>query len=220
MVRECAERQRRRRHDLGRRSRRVSARRCTGSDRWRCVHGNGHESKRGVNRRLDQRRVATALITKSPDLSIRAVFFAALADGSIQQVHVQKGVDQLAPPGSFTPIAGISTDAAESANPDVVTRAGMIFNWVPTRVLYVSDPLADRILALDISDESSDPATSSSTLFLPRTRGISRRSSLIAPSTSPRRHPKSRRGTSPAIRRLAAAPTSTSSIAGTTRSSG
>ena len=115
---------------------------------------------------LTSAAVATALITKSPDLSIRAVFFAALADGSIQQVHVQKGVDQLAPPGSFTPIAGISTDAAESANPDVVTRAGMIFNWVPTRVLYVSDPLADRILALDISDESSDPATSSSTLFL------------------------------------------------------
>ena len=72
---------------------------------------------------LTSAAVATALITKSPDLSIRAVFFAALADGSIQQVHVQKGVDQLAPPGSFTPIAGISTDAAESANPDVVTRA-------------------------------------------------------------------------------------------------
>jgi hypothetical protein len=114
---------------------------------------------------LTSAAVATALATKSPDLSIRAVFFAALADGSVQQVHVQKGVDQLAPPGSFTPIAGISTEAAESANPDVVTRAGMIFNWAPTRILYVSDPLADRILALDISDESSDPATSTSTLF-------------------------------------------------------
>jgi hypothetical protein len=114
---------------------------------------------------LTSAAVATSLITKSPDLSIRAVFFAALADGSVQQVHVQKGVDQLVPPASFTPIAGISTDAAESANPDVVTRVGMIFNWVPTRSLYVSDPMADRILALDISDESSDPATSPSTLF-------------------------------------------------------
>ncbi|HYY72304.1 MAG TPA: hypothetical protein VE778_01800 [Candidatus Bathyarchaeia archaeon] len=109
--------------------------------------------------------VATALATKSPDLSIRAVFFAALADGSIQQVHVQKGVDQLAPPGSFTPISGISTDAAESSNPNVVTRVGMIFNWVPTRILYVTDPLANRILALDISAESSDPATDPNTLF-------------------------------------------------------
>jgi len=114
---------------------------------------------------LTSAAVATALATKSPDLSIRAVFFAALADGSVQQVHVQKGVDQLAPPGSFTPIEGISTEAAESANPDVVTRAGMIFNWVPTRILYVTDPIADRILALDISDESSDPTTSANTVF-------------------------------------------------------
>ena len=114
---------------------------------------------------LTSAAVATALATKSPDLSIRAVFFAALADGSVQQVHVQKGVDQLVPPGSFTPIAGISTDAAESANPDVVTRVGMIFNWAPARILYITDPLANRILALDISDESSDPATSPNTLF-------------------------------------------------------
>ena len=104
---------------------------------------------------LTSAAVATALVTKSPDLTIRAVFFAALADGSIQQIHVQKGVDQLAPPGSFTPIMGISTAAAESVNPDVVTRAGMIFNWVPTRILYVTDPVTDRILALDISDEGT-----------------------------------------------------------------
>ena len=114
---------------------------------------------------LSSAAVATVLATKSPDLSIRAVFFAALADGSIQQVHVQKGVDQLAPPGSFTPISGISTDAAESSNPDVVTRVGMIFNWVPTRILYVTDPLANRILALDISAESADPTTDPNTLF-------------------------------------------------------
>jgi Di-haem oxidoreductase, putative peroxidase len=114
---------------------------------------------------LTSAAVATALATKSPDLSVRAVFFAALADGSVQQVHVQKGVDQLVPPGSFTPIAGISTDAAESAHPDVVTRVGMIFNWVPTRILYITDPLADRILAIDISDESSDPTTSANALF-------------------------------------------------------
>ena len=119
------------------------------------------------------------------------MFFAALADGSIEQVHVQKGVDQLAPPGSFTPIAGISTDAAESANPDVVTRVGMIFNWVPTRILYVTDPLANRILALDISDESSDPATSSNTLFAATQRAVSHVArSSIGPSTSPRPTPE------------------------------
>ncbi len=105
--------------------------------------------------------VATALATKSPDLAIpqRAVFFAALADGSISQVHVQKGVDPLVPAGSFTPIPVITTDTAESTDPNVVTRAGMLFNWAPARILYVSDPLADRILALDISDEGTSPQT-------------------------------------------------------------
>jgi di-heme oxidoreductase (putative peroxidase) len=105
--------------------------------------------------------VATALATKSPDLAIpqRAVFFAALADGSIAQVHVQKGVDPLASAGSFTPIPVIDTGAAESTDPNTATRVGMIFNWAPTRILYVSDPLANRILALDISDEGTSPQT-------------------------------------------------------------
>jgi hypothetical protein len=110
---------------------------------------------------LTSAAVATALATKSPDLSIRAVFFAALADGSIAQVHVQQGVDALMPPESFTPISGISTEAAESSNPRVVTRVGMIFNWVPRRILYVTDPLANRILAVDINDED----TTAQTLF-------------------------------------------------------
>jgi hypothetical protein len=35
----------------------------------------------------------------------------------------------------------------------------MLFNWAPTRILYVSDPLANRILALDISDEGTSPQT-------------------------------------------------------------
>ena len=105
--------------------------------------------------------IATALATKSPDLAIpqRAVFFAALADGSIAQVHVQKGVDSLVPAGSFTPIPVITTWAAESTDPNTVTRVGMLFNWAPTRILYVSDPLANRILALDISDEGVSPQT-------------------------------------------------------------
>src|SRR5262249_57245367 len=96
---------------------------------------------------------------KSPDLGIRAVFFAALADGSVAQIHVEKGVDDLVPPRSFTPIPGISPESVESSHPRVVTRVGMIFNWVPTRILYVTDPLADRILSLDINNEDTTPQT-------------------------------------------------------------
>ena len=105
--------------------------------------------------------VATALATKSPELAIpqRAVFFAALADGSITQVHVQRGVDPLADAGSFTSIPLITTAAAESTDPNTATRVGMIFNWAPSRILYVSDPLANRILVLDISDEGTTPQT-------------------------------------------------------------
>jgi hypothetical protein len=103
--------------------------------------------------------IATALATKSPELTIpqRAVFFAALADGSVDQVHVEKGVSPLVGSGAFTPIPVITTDAAESTDPTVATRAGMIFNWVPTRNLFVTDPLSNRILVLDISDEGTQP---------------------------------------------------------------
>ncbi len=109
--------------------------------------------------------VATSLVTKSPDGTGRAVFFAALADGSVVQVHVQKGVDGMAPAGSFTPITGISTQAAESSNPNAIARVGMVFNWVPNKVIYVTDPKANRILALDISDDG--------TLFTSKARYIS-----------------------------------------------
>jgi mono/diheme cytochrome c family protein len=109
--------------------------------------------------------VATSLITKSPDGTARAVFFAALADGSVVQIHVQKGVDGLVPAGTFTPIKGITTQAANSTDPNAITRVGMVFNWVPNKVVYVTDPLANRILALDISDDG--------TLFTANPRHIS-----------------------------------------------
>jgi mono/diheme cytochrome c family protein len=99
--------------------------------------------------------LATALTTKSPDATGRAVFLAALADGSVVQVHVQRGVDGLAAPGSFTPIPEISRERAESNDPAVVTRAGMLFNWVPQRNVFVSDPLANRILVFDLVDDGT-----------------------------------------------------------------
>ena len=57
--------------------------------------------------------------------------------------------------GSFSPIADITTNRAESNDPAIVTRAGMLFNWVPSRIVYVSDPLADRILAFDLTDDGT-----------------------------------------------------------------
>jgi hypothetical protein len=99
--------------------------------------------------------LATALITKSPDNSGRAVFLAALADGSVVQVHVQRGVDALARQGSFRPIPNITTAKAESNRASDITRVGMLFNWAPTRNVFVTDPLANRILVLDLSDDGA-----------------------------------------------------------------
>jgi hypothetical protein len=104
---------------------------------------------------LDHGALATALLTKSPDGTGRAVFLAAEADGSIVQVHVQKGVDAFAPAGTFTPLPAVTVDAAQSMSRDAVTRVGLVFNWVPTRIAYVTDPLADRIVALDVGDDGT-----------------------------------------------------------------
>ena len=123
----------------------------------RRVYGRRDQPARHATGGLTAAAVATALATKSPDLLIpqRAVFFAALADGRIDQVHVEKGVDPLVGAGAFSPLPVIDTATAESTDPNAVTRVGMIFNWVPTRILYVSDPLANRIMAVDISDEGT-----------------------------------------------------------------
>ncbi len=108
-----------------------------------------------VQHGLSAGALATALITKSPDppTSNRAVFLAALADGSVAQVHVALGVDDLVPPGSITPLTGITPENAESNSVSIVTRVGMLFNWVPTRTVFISDPLADRILVFDLTDD-------------------------------------------------------------------
>src|SRR5262249_42765188 len=100
--------------------------------------------------------LGTTLITKSPDRSGRAVFFVALADGSVEQIHVQKGVDLLAGPGTFTPLTGTGTAAAESTDPNALNRVGIVFNWVPTQIVYIADPRANRVVPLDMGAGGSD----------------------------------------------------------------
>jgi hypothetical protein len=98
-----------------------------------------------VNGSMATGALATALLGKSPDGSGRAVFAGLNADGSLVQVHVEKGVDGLAPVGTITPMR-------EGAG---VSRSGMVLNWVPDVVLYVADPLANSILALDLRSDGT-----------------------------------------------------------------
>ena len=99
--------------------------------------------------------LGTAIITKSPELTGRAVFAVVEADGSIVQVNVQRGVDGLAPRGTVTPLTRIDRAAAESAQAHVISRAGLVFNWVPSMSLFITDPQADRLIVLDLTDNGT-----------------------------------------------------------------
>jgi mono/diheme cytochrome c family protein len=104
---------------------------------------------------LTSAALGTAILTKSPDLSGRAVFVAVGADGSVMQIHVQKGVDQLAPPGTVTPVATVNRGTAESTDPRLIAREGMVFNWAPTRNVLIADPQANRLVVLDLTDDGT-----------------------------------------------------------------
>ncbi|MEP6502473.1 MAG: hypothetical protein ABJD97_04040 [Betaproteobacteria bacterium] len=84
----------------------------------------------------------TALLGASPDGSGFAVFAVVTGSGAIVQVHVQDGVDGLAPAGTI---------AIGGQDPGVV---GVAFNWSPTRALYVADARRDRLVVLELADDT------------------------------------------------------------------
>jgi hypothetical protein len=116
--------------------------------------------------------VGTAFLGHSPDGSTRAVFCVVLADGSIVQEHTTRGVDGLAPPGTVAPLFDGDLNLTgqddstrdpssfceserdeDHSGPGVSPRLGVIFNWEPAPILYVSEPFENRIAVLDIADD-------------------------------------------------------------------
>jgi CxxC motif-containing protein (DUF1111 family) len=95
--------------------------------------------------------IGTAFLGKSPDGMGRAVFAAVNVDGSVIQAHAQKDVDGLAAAGTITAVVP-SDGSAATATPG---RAGMAFNWVPDKILYVSDPNANAIVALTLGNDGT-----------------------------------------------------------------
>ncbi len=85
--------------------------------------------------------LGTAFLGASPDGTGLAVFATATADGAIQQVHVQDGVDGLAPAGTIRPAD------------DDGGVVGMAFQWNPRRALYVTDAGRNQILVLELDDD-------------------------------------------------------------------
>jgi hypothetical protein len=87
--------------------------------------------------------LGTAFLGPSPDGSGFAVFAAVLADGSVTQVHVQDGVDGLAPMGTVEP----------RLSPDDDGVIGIAFKWNPDRVLYIADAGRNSLLLLHLEDD-------------------------------------------------------------------
>src|SRR5882724_8567498 len=99
---------------------------------------------------LNSGAVASALLGMSPDGSRRAVFAVLAADGSVVQTHTEFALDGLAPPATITPIA---VPAPAAAGTTMLTRAGMIFNWVPDRILYITDAGRNAVVALTLTSD-------------------------------------------------------------------
>lgn len=104
---------------------------------------------------LDKGSVGTGFMGTSPGNDIRAVFALANSDGSIAQVHVSDGIDGLAPAGTITPLKAHLDAAINDNNTSSIIHVGILFNWVGAegKVLYVTDPLADRIAVLPLASD-------------------------------------------------------------------
>jgi hypothetical protein len=98
----------------------------------------------------------TAFLGLSVDGSGREVFAVTNGDGSVTQVHVEKGVSSLIFKGKIGAHSG-SVQAQQSWGPGAVmnTRAGMLFQAQPTPVLFVGDPSNDQILVYPISNNGT-----------------------------------------------------------------
>jgi hypothetical protein len=105
---------------------------------------------------LNTAAVGTALLGRSPDGSTRAVFAVVTADGAIVQEHTLKALDGLAPPGMISPLIGRRWEGGgddDDDNRGAQPRVGVLVNYSPTRILYVSEPFENSIVALPLSDD-------------------------------------------------------------------
>ena len=99
---------------------------------------------------LNTGAIGTALLGRSPDGSAKAVFAVVCADGSIVQEHTLKGLDGLAATGTISPVLVGRGKDHESRPP---SRAGVLLNYSPARILYVSEVFTNSIAAIGLTDD-------------------------------------------------------------------
>ena len=102
---------------------------------------------------LNMGAVGTAFLGRSPDGSTKVVFSVVVADGSIVQAHTLKAVDGLAPVATVAPLLGRRWDNDDENRESTSPRLGVIPNYTPTRILYVSEPFEGTIAAIDLADD-------------------------------------------------------------------
>jgi hypothetical protein len=102
---------------------------------------------------LNRGAVGTAFLGHSPDGSTRAVFSVVLADGSLVQEHAAKNLDGLAPIGTVHPLLGRNWNEGDDEAGVTIPRLGVILNYSPTRILYVTEPFDNTIAALHLADD-------------------------------------------------------------------
>src|SRR5262245_47944154 len=94
--------------------------------------------------------IANAFVGMSPDGSKRAVFMVLTADGALAQAHAEFAIDGLAPANTVSPITLPAVADAARAR---ITRTGMIFNWVPDRILFITEPERNAVTALTLNND-------------------------------------------------------------------
>ncbi len=99
--------------------------------------------------------VGTALLGRSPDGSLEAVFAVVCADGSIVQEQTLKGLDGLAPAGTIGPLVGRQREEGDDDEPGATPRLGVVLNYSPARILYVSEPYQNSIAVIGLSDDGT-----------------------------------------------------------------
>jgi hypothetical protein len=116
---------------------------------------------------LNTGAIGTALLGRSPDGSTKAVFAVVCADGSIVQEHTLLGLDGLAGSGTVNAVLAGRWDDDEDNEEHRLSRAGVLLNYSPSRILYVSEAATNSIAAIGLTDDGVVFHVSSLTRFQP-----------------------------------------------------
>jgi len=75
------------------------------------------------------------------------------ADSSIVQEHTLKGLDGLATAGTIAPVLRRREDEGDDDEDHAQPRVGVLLNYSPSRILYVSEPFANSIAVITLTDD-------------------------------------------------------------------